>query len=383
MKSFPKLLQPSLLVIFLLISSISSAQEHCDTPEDEIADPNSITKCAVEEVKGADGSVKKQVAIEVSTRRRVVRKNKTAVSVLATNKSEQQIASIKNNSLIVGKLELEDSEDTLEKIPFNLVEEIPLFSKCVDVPFVKQVGCFEEQMSAHIKKHFNYPKKAMDAGIEGRVLVQFTIDELGKVFDIRTRVPKGGELLGEEAERIIKKLPTFEPGKQQGKIVKVKYGIPIGFKIPGSVKKDNLSSGVLATSAPVKKPVVKEAIITDFVKFNKVQTIPLFKACVKVADDKKMECFNTRMMSHIQRNFNYPQKAAEENIQGKVWVSFIIDKNGEVKNVKSRGPKNGILLEKEAERMVKKLAKFKPGFHEGKITNVQYTIPINFRISAK
>lgn len=376
-------MQSSLLVVFLLISFMASAQEHCDTPEDEIADPNSITKCAVEEVKGADGSVKKQVSIEVSTRRRVVRKNKSAVSVLGTNKSEQQIASIKNNTLIVGKLELEDSEDTLEKIPFNLVEEIPLFSKCKNEPIVKQVGCFEEQMSTHIKKYFNYPKKAMADGIEGRVLVQFTIDELGNVADIRTRSPKGGELLGEEAERIINKLPTFVPGKQQGKIVKVKYGIPIGFKIPGSLKNNNLNTGAPVTRAVVKKPIVKEAIITDFVKFNKVQSIPLFKACIKSSDVKKMECFNTRMMSHIQRNFNYPQKAAEANIQGKVWVSFIIDKNGEIKNVKSRGPKDGVLLEKEAERMVTKLPKFKPGMHDGEITNVQYTLPINFRISAK
>lgn len=371
-----------LLILAMLFSFTAIAQEHCATPEEGIADPNSITKCAVEEVKDANGNAKKQVSIEVSTRRRVVRKNKSAVA-LGGSTSSHQVADVKKTSLLVGKLELEESANTLQKIPFNLVEEIPLFSKCENQPLIKQAKCFEQSMSKHIMKNFSYPQEALSKGIEGRVLVQFTINELGDVEDIRMRGPKGGELLEKEARRLVTSLPKFNPGKHHGKVVKVKYGIPIYFKVPGSTGKKATKKAPAAPRRIVRKaaPAVKEAIITDVVKFNKVQTIPQFTACENASDFEKLNCFNERMISHIQRNFNYPAAAARENIEGKVWVTFVITKEGEVKNIKMRGPRNGQLLEQEAKRMVAKLPKFIPGKHGGQAANVQYTLPINFRLN--
>ena len=375
-----------LLILAILLSTITIAQEHCDSPDEDIADPNSITKCAVEEVKDADGNARKQVSIEVSTRRRVVRKNKAAAVALGVNSGTRQIANVKKTTLLVGKLELEDSGVKLEKIPFNLVEEIPLFKKCESEPLIKQSKCFEQQMAKHILSNFNYPQEALNKGIEGRVLTHFTINQLGYVEDIRLRGPKGGDLLEGEAKRLIEKLPKFIPGKHNGKLVKVKYGIPITFRTPGSTSKSTRKSKpVVAKKRKVKakkvKPAVVEEEITDFVQFNKAHSIPQFKACAKASDFDKLNCFNERMISHIQRNFHYPAAAARENIEGKVWVTFIISSEGKVRNIKMRGPKDGELLEEEARRMVSKLPYFIPGKHEGKFTNVKYTIPINFRLN--
>jgi TonB family protein len=374
-----------LLIIAILCSFIATAQEQCATPDESIADPNSITKCAVEDVKGADGSAKKQVSIEVSTRRRVVRKNKSAVSAIGGSSNSHQLADVKKKTLLVGKLELEYSGEALKKIPFNIVEEIPLFSKCESQPLIKQAKCFEEQMNKHILRNFKYPEEALKKEIQGRVLVQFTINENGAVQDIRMRGPKGGELLEKEAKRLVTELPKFIPGKHNGKVVKVKYGIPITFKVPGSKAKDNKKAIArkVIRKAPVKKvvPVVKEERLTNIIKFNKVQSIPQFKACSKASDFERLNCFNERMISHIQRNFNYPEIAARKNIEGKVWVTFVINKEGKVKNVQMRGPKNGQLLELEAKRMVTKLPKFIPGKQDGKLANVQYTIPINFKLN--
>lgn len=376
-----------LLIIAILFSFIATAQEQCATPDESIADPNSITKCAVEEVKGADGSAKKQVSIEVSTRRRVVRKNKSAVSAIGGSSNSHQLANVKKKTLLVGKLELEDSGEALKKIPFNIVEEIPLFSKCESQPLIKQAKCFEEQMNKHILKNFKYPEEALKNEIQGRVLVQFTINENGAVQDIRMRGPKGGELLEKEARRLVTELPKFIPGKHNGKVVKVKYGIPITFKVPGSKGKAKTKRTVVARKvikkAPVKKaaPVVKEARLTNIIKFNKVQSIPQFKACANASDFERLNCFNERMISHIQRNFNYPEVAARKNIEGRVWVTFVISKEGKVRNVQMRGPKDGHLLELEAKRMVTKLPKFIPGKQDGELANVQYTIPINFKLN--
>lgn len=371
-KKFP------LAVAIMLLSLAAVGQEVCTTPDEQIADPNSITKCAIED---AENGAKKQLSIEVSTRRRVVRKNKEAVSAIGGINSSQKVADIKKKSLLIGKLELEDNSATIEKIPFNLVEEIPLFSKCNNVPLIKQAKCFETNMTKHIIKNFNYPQEAIDAGIQGRVLVQFTINQQGNVEDILMRGPKGGESLEKEASRIINDLPKFIPGKHNGRTVKVKYGVPITFRAPGAVNKS--SSRKPTTNKVIAKKnsnIVKEKAITDFVKFMEVQSIPQFKACTKVPDMQKLKCFNERMVSHIQRNFNYPAAAAEQNIEGRVWVRFIIDKKGEVTNIKMKGPQNGQLLEQEAKRMVSKLPKFVPGEHNGKTANVEYYIPVNFKL---
>ena len=64
------------------------------------------------------------------------------------------MANIKKNTLLVGKLELEDNSETIERIPFNLVEEITLFSKCNNVPLIKQSKCFETQI-AYARSHSN------------------------------------------------------------------------------------------------------------------------------------------------------------------------------------------------------------------------------------
>ena len=126
-----------------------------------------------------------------------------------------------------------DADDFDGELPFAVIEDIPLFPGCETVPKAKRLDCFNEQMAKHIKKHFNYPAKAAEDNIQGRVSVQFVIDKQGNVTDIQMRGPqtRGGDLLEKEAQRIISKLPKFTPGKQRGKPVKVKYGLPINFKL--------------------------------------------------------------------------------------------------------------------------------------------------------
>ncbi|WP_418650771.1 energy transducer TonB [Tenacibaculum aestuariivivum] len=367
------------LVAMLISVTVIAQQEKCTSLDESMADPNSITKCAVQDSK--DGK-KKQLSIQVSTRRRIVRKKNDVVSAIGGTTTSQKVANIKKNTLLVGKLELEDNSTTIERIPFNLVEEIPLFSKCDNIPLIQQAQCFETQMSKHIVKNFVYPKEAVTQGIQGRVLVQFTINEQGNVGAIQVRGPKNGDLLEKEATRIINMLPSFIPGKHNGKIVKVKYGIPITFKHPNpeisekAIVKKNIKKQVKSTIN------VKEKIITDFIKFQDVDNIPLFKTCLNVNDSEKNNCFNERMVSHIQRNFNYPAAAAEQNIEGKVWVRFIINKKGKVSNIKMKGPENGYLLEQEAKKMVSKLPIFEPGKQNGEFANVEYYIPIVFTLES-
>ena len=81
----------------------------------------------------------------------------------------------------------------------------------------------------------------------------------------------------------------------------------------------------------------------------------------------------------ITKNVKYPMIAQENNIQGKVFVQFVIEKDGSVSDVKvarSVDPS----LDKEAIRVVKAMPKWKPGKQRGKPVRVSYTVPINFQL---
>jgi len=86
------------------------------------------------------------------------------------------------------------------------------------------------------------------------------------------------------------------------------------------------------------------------------------------------------LMKYIQKNVKYPPIAKEYNITGKVYVSFIVDRQGKVTNVKVvRGVDKN--LDAEAVRVVKSLPKYKPGKQRGKAVRVMFTIPINFTLN--
>ena len=123
------------------------------------------------------------------------------------------------------------AEELDEEVPFAVIEDVPVFPGCEGVAQNKRLECFMEQMAKHIKKNQQYPERAMEDNIQGRVSVLFVIDKDGNITNVQARGPKGGELLEKEALRVISKLPKFKPGMQRGKPVKVKYSQPITFKL--------------------------------------------------------------------------------------------------------------------------------------------------------
>ena len=209
------------------MSTAAICQEKCESTNDNLEDLNSIsiTKCSIDDVKNALESDSKQLSL----RKHVRRSKKNNISI-AVNK---KVKKIKSKNLLVQKINIQnDVISSLKKVPFHLVEQIPLFSKCKNEPLLKQSKCFENYMIKHVLKNFNYPQKAMKNKIEGKVMVQFTINTDGDVVDIKKRGPKNGELLEQEADRLISKLPRFIPGKHKGNLVNVKYALPINFKVP-------------------------------------------------------------------------------------------------------------------------------------------------------
>lgn len=85
------------------------------------------------------------------------------------------------------------------------------------------------------------------------------------------------------------------------------------------------------------------------------------------------------MKSFVAKNVKYPPKAIKNEIQGKVFVGFIIDESGNVTNAKIIRSVD-IDLDKEALRVVNMMEKWTPGKEKGKIVKVKYTLPISFAL---
>jgi len=115
------------------------------------------------------------------------------------------------------------------------------------------------------------------------------------------------------------------------------------------------------------------------VPFAVIEDVPLYPGCERVAKSERRACFQDKINKHIRKNFRYPEIAQEMGIQGRVYVNFIISKDGNITNVRMRGPDKN--LEKEAARIISKLPKMTPGKQRGIPVRVPFSIPITFRLN--
>ena len=267
-----------------------------------------------------------------------------------TNKEDNSPESIDDVSLA-----------SANEIPFGVIDEVPVFPGCEGA--VDKKACFQEKIQEHIRKHFNYPDEAQALGIQGRVSAIFVMDEEGNVVDIKMRGPH--ELLEEETQRILAKLPQMQPGKHEGKNVKVPFSIPITFRLDGN-DDDELN-----------KEIQKFGERGDgWVPFTAIDEAPVFPGCENAAD--KRSCFLESIQNHVRKHFRYPQEAQEQGIQGRVAIMFGINANGDIVDIKSKGPSP--ILEQESHRIIARLPKMKPAQQDGKPADVVFSIPITFKL---
>ena len=87
------------------------------------------------------------------------------------------------------------------------------------------------------------------------------------------------------------------------------------------------------------------------------------------------------MMQYVQSNLKYPQTAKNKEIQGKVYIEFVVSRTGEIVDVKVlRGVTGAPELEEEAVRVIKAMPKWNPGVQNGKTVPVYFKLPISFTL---
>lgn len=123
-----------------------------------------------------------------------------------------------NEVVAIGVTDATTAEED-EPVPFQSAEVKPMFQ-----------GGDANNFAKWVNEHLIYPEDAQKAKKQGRVVVQFTITKTGKMENVK--VLRGTfKSLDEEALRIVKSSPVWEPGKMQGKAVDVTYTFPIVFRL--------------------------------------------------------------------------------------------------------------------------------------------------------
>ena len=89
----------------------------------------------------------------------------------------------------------------------------------------------ESAMMEFLMMNMKYPQAAVKAKQQGRAIVGFVVRKDGTVSDVHITKSAGYAVLDEEAMRVVKSMPAWEPGKQKGKTVNVKYNVPITFRL--------------------------------------------------------------------------------------------------------------------------------------------------------
>lgn len=238
----------------------------------------------------------------------------------------------------------------------KVVEEMPRFPGCEDLASSSErKACADKKMLEYIFKNLKYPAKAHDEGIEGTVVVGFVVEKDGSLSNIEVLRGVGGGA-SEEVVRLIQSMNDnnirWIPGKEKGKAVRVRFNLPIRFKL------DNETNAV---TPPAPK-----------------DSQPLFAGCT-TADPA--ECSNSKLFAFIGANLKYPNSARSSNIQGMVVASFVIDENGQVVEpsiVKPLSPE----CDNEVLRLLREMPRWTPAYKEGKAQRTELKLPIRFTIPA-
>ena len=228
---------------------------------------------------------------------------------------------------------------------FQVVEEQPMFP-----------GGMEEMMK-FLQQNIKYPIEAQEQGKQGRVIVQFVVNKDGSISNdsvIRSVDP----LLDAEALRVVRSMPNWKPGKQRGKEVRVRFTLPVSFRLSGgSTDKAQESAKVAQTENASSRDEI----------FQVVEEMPEYPGGM------------SELMKYLSTNMRYPKEAQSRGIQGRVIVQFVVEKDGSITDAKVMKPVDP-QLDAEALRAVNAMPKWTPGKQRGKAVRVRYTLPVMFHL---
>jgi TonB family protein len=194
----------------------------------------------------------------------------------------------------------------------------------------------------YMKNEIKYPEVAKNNKIQGKVFLSFTVEKNGKLTNVVITRSLSKET-DAEAIRVIKNSPSWEPGLLKGKPVRVKYNINVNFN--------------LSQSGADKKTMIKSGLTPEFPGGTE------------------------KLYSYLAKNIKYPKEAQKNNVQGKVFLEFNVEKNGTLTDIVVT---RGLSKETDAEalRVMKAAPRWNPAIGtDGHPVKTKYRMTVNFTLS--
>ena len=226
-----------------------------------------------------------------------------------------------------------------------------------------------KEMMKFIQNSLKYPEAAKAAGVEGKAFVQFVVKADGSISDVEIMRSSGNESLDAEALRVVKAMPKWKPAMNKGKAVNVKFVLPIVYKLPkeangngvyipeqgrekllvvsgGAIYDGNINDIDPLTIESIEivkfpdltpelqeklKQTGKEAVMYINTKKEKSNSAAGNEAVFTVCE--KMPEFpggQQELMKYLRVNVKYPKEARDAEVMGKVFVRFLVNKEGAV-----------------------------------------------------
>lgn len=209
-----------------------------------------------------------------------------------------------------------------------------------------------ENLVVFLRSNINYPEKAKEDGTTGNVDVTFIVEKDGSISNVKVKKSLSEEC-DREAIRVVNSMPDWTPGKQEGKVVRVGLELPIFFSLDYGSKTTVYNSDEINEGDSI---------------FTLVKQMPEFPGGTSA------------LMEYLGANINYPEQAKKDSIQGRVFVNFIVEKDGTIGKVNVlRGVGGG--CDEESIRVIKSMPAWTPGRDEnGNAVRVSYNIPIKFTL---
>jgi len=308
-----------------------------------------------------------------------------------------------------------------EEEVFYVVEDMPTFNG----------GNAVQEFRKYVARNLRYPESAAKNGVMGRVIVQFAVNENGEVVD--AVVVRGVDpALDKEALRLVNSSPSWTPGRQKGKAVKVLFTFPINFVLynPEKAKTEKSETiTVRATGGLAGEPVYvvdgKQVDEIEELDSEQIESVEVFKDPdseivkkynakngVVVVTTKEGKLLHTpkeskelgeetignesaeevfyivedmprfpgglsALKTYIYSNLEYPEKAKHEGIEGDVKVRFLVNQKGKVEKSEVLRSSNPV-FDAPALKVVKKMPDWTPGKQRGKAVKVWYVLSIKF-----
>jgi hypothetical protein len=269
------------------------------------------------------------------------------------------------------------NSESIDDQIFEFAEEMPRFPGCekIDVKIDKAV-CAYKKMITQIKEKLKYPKAAKNELIEGKVIVRVVITKDSLLTKPVVLEDIGGGC-GEEVVRVLKSMNDIKwiPGKHNGKPVSVSINIPVEFKLTDRWKEK------IRLQNPADIDTLKERV------FYETDEMPRFPGCESIVSEvEKSNCSTKKFISYINSNLVYPEELLNRDVNDKIIVKFIIQKNGFISNIEILKDMEGG-FGAEVKRIITNLNKqgvrWIPGKNKGKPENVFIILPVYFRTKAK